>query len=118
MSSGLSVALQGGTTIDSSNPSTGRKNDPARVQHAAQQFESLMISEMMKSIRESEESGPMAEEKDQAGSSALQLAEEQFAQVLASRGGLGLASVFTKAFPAKDSSSGQIVPGPHSPARP
>jgi len=43
----------------------------------------------------------MAEEKDQAGSSALQLAQEQFAQALASRGGLGLASVFTKAFPAK-----------------
>ena len=118
MSSGLSIALQGGTTIDSSNPSVGRKNDPARVQHAAQQFESLMISEMMKSIRESEESGPMAEEKDQAGSSALQLAQEQFAQALAARGGLGLARVFTKSFPATDSTSAPVSPGPGSPNPP
>jgi len=112
------LTIQPAEAMNSLDPAPGKKNEPARVKHAAEQFEALMIGQMMKSIREAEESGPMAEEKDQAGSSALQLAEEQFAHVLASRGGLGLASVFTKAFPAKDSSSGQIVPGPHSPARP
>ena len=108
MSSGIAAPLQTGVTLASTAGSTstaGQKNDPTRVKHAAQQFEALMISEMMKSIRESEENGPMAEEKDQAGSSAMQLAEEQFAQALASRGGLGLASMLTKAFPTTDSSS-------------
>lgn len=116
MSSGLTI--QPGPALNSLNPAPAPKNDPARVKQAAEQFEALMIGQMMKSISEAEESGPMAEEKDQAGSSALQLAQEQFAKALAARGGLGLASVFTKSFPAKDSRSGPVVPDPHSTTRP
>jgi len=117
MSSNLAIPLQGGITLGSAG-AAGQKNDPTHVKHAAQQFEALMISEMMKSIREAEDEGPMAEEKDQAGSSAMQLAEEQFAQALAARGGLGLASMLTKAFPvsATDSSNAQptaALPVPH-----
>ena len=115
MSSGLAVPLQSGVTLGNVGE-TGQKNDPTRVKHAAQQFEALMISEMMKSIREAEDEGPMAEEKDQAGSSAMQLAEEQFAQALASRGGLGLASMLTKAFPT-DSSSAPPTAAPLSAPR-
>ena len=88
MSSGLSIPMLSGAATETSFASPAPKNDPARVKHAAEQFEALMIGQMMKSIREAEESGPMAEEKDQAGGSAMQLAQEQFAQALAARGGL------------------------------
>jgi len=112
MPSGLSISLPSGSPLDSSVSPAGAKNDPARVKHAAEQFEALMIGQMMKSISEAEDSGPMAEEKDQAGSSAMQLAQEQFTQALASRGGLGLANMFTKTFPVKDSSSAPVSPDP------
>ena len=112
------LTIQPAEAMNSLDPAPGKKNEPARVKHAAEQFEALMIGQMMKSIRESEESGPMAEEKDQAGSSALQLAQEQFAQALAARGGLGLARVFTKSFPATDSTSAPVSPGPDSPNPP
>src|SRR2546430_8016532 len=96
MASGITGPILAGT-----NPfdtAAAPKNDPGRVQHAAHQFESLMISEMMKSIREAEEDGPMGE-KDHSAGSVLQLADEQFAQALAAQGGLGLARIFTNAFP-------------------
>jgi Rod binding domain-containing protein len=85
---------------DLEKPAAGRTADAGRLQHAAQQFESLMISEMMKSIREAEESGPMAGDEHQSTGAVLQLADEQFAQTLAAHGGLGLARIFTQSFRA------------------
>lgn len=57
------LTIQPAEAMNSLDPAPGKKNEPARVKHAAEQFEALMIGQMMKSIRESEESGPMAEEK-------------------------------------------------------
>jgi len=67
--------------------------DPARVKDAAQQFEALLLGQMLRSVRESA-SGWLGEE-DNAGESATDMAEQQFAMVMAQQGGLGLANLIT-----------------------
>ncbi len=69
---------------------TKKKDDPARVHEAAQQFESFMIAQMLKSMRESEETG-LGAGGDAAGASTLGLADEAFAKALGEAGGFGLA---------------------------
>ena len=68
-----------------------RRDDPKRVADAARQFESLMIGQLLKSMRESGEGGWLGTGEDQAGAQAMELAEEQMAQALAQQGGFGLA---------------------------
>ncbi len=65
--------------------------DPAKVRNAAREFESFLIAQMLKSARESGTQGWMGTGDDQTGSSAVEMAEQQFAQALSSAGGLGLA---------------------------
>jgi peptidoglycan hydrolase FlgJ len=63
---------------------------PERIEDAARQFEALLISQLLKSMREAG-SGWLGTGDDSTSSSAMELAEEQFAQSLAAQGGLGLA---------------------------
>jgi Rod binding domain-containing protein len=58
---------------------------------AAKEFEALMLSSMLRSLRESSSGGFSGTEGDSASSSAIGFAEEHLAQALASQGGLGLA---------------------------
>jgi Rod binding domain-containing protein len=64
---------------------------PTKLAGAAQQFEALMIGEMMKSAREGNDGGWLSSDADSGEESAMGMAETQFAQALASRGGFGLA---------------------------
>ena len=70
-------------------------DDPAKIKDAARQFEALLIGQMLKSMRDSE-GGWMGTGDDEAGSSAMEYAQEMFAQSLAASGGLGLASLVAK----------------------
>lgn len=73
-----------------------RKADsPARVQDAAKQFEALLITQLLKSSR-SGDGGWLGADAGQASSTALDMAEEHFAQALSASGGLGLAAMVTK----------------------
>jgi len=56
-----------------------------KVEGAAKQFEALMIAQMLRTAREN------TEDQDSPGSTMLDLADQQFSQVLANNGGLGLA---------------------------
>ncbi len=67
-----------------------QQQTPARTREAAAQFEALLIAQMLKSAREAS-GGLSGMETDEASSSAMAMAEEQLAQVLAAGGGLGLA---------------------------
>lgn len=73
---------------------------PEKIKGAAQQFESLMISELLKTARESGSSaggGWMGTgEEDQAGQNCLDMAEQQFSNVMAKAGGLGLQNFITQ----------------------
>ena len=71
------------------------KDDPAKVKDAARQFEALLISQMMKSMSDSE-GGWLGTDADDAASSAMEYGQEMFAQAMAARGGLGLANLIVQ----------------------
>jgi flagellar protein FlgJ len=73
--------------------STDQQQSPKKLQEAAKQFEALMISQMMKSARESSGGGWLSEGDEAGEDSSTGMAEEQFAQSMASNGGLGLAKM-------------------------
>jgi flagellar protein FlgJ len=68
------------------------KDDPVKVRESAKQFEALLIGQMLKSMRDSE-GGWLGTDGDDASSSAMEYAQENFAQSLANSGGLGLAKL-------------------------
>lgn len=63
---------------------------PTDIHDAAQQFEALLIGEMLKASHQ-ESSGWLGDSEDAAGQQATALAEEHLAKALATKGGLGLA---------------------------
>jgi Rod binding domain-containing protein len=68
------------------------KDSPLKIHQAAQQFESFMIGQMLRSMRDSGESWMgTGDEGHSAGDTAMGMAEEEFAKALSARGGLGLA---------------------------
>jgi flagellar protein FlgJ len=74
-------------------PFTGAANatsKPSKIHEAAQQFEALMIGEMLKSARESGSWGLTEENSDPGQDTFSGMAESQFANALARSGGLGL----------------------------
>jgi Rod binding domain-containing protein len=74
-----------------SNISTGKHVDLAT---AAQQFEALMIQQMLSSGHDPDKGWFSSEgEEDQANNQAMEIAQQQFASALAARGGLGLAKL-------------------------
>jgi len=65
---------------------------PSKADDAARQFESLLIAQMLRSARESGAGGSLDPDSDDSESSTMQeVAEQQFSQMLARNGGLGLA---------------------------
>jgi flagellar protein FlgJ len=66
---------------------------PGKLHQAAQQFEALLVGEMMKSVREDGQDGWLGSGDDTGDSSAMDMAESQFANALAQNGGLGLTHV-------------------------
>lgn len=80
------------TDSAASTNSTPPKDDPAKVQDAARQFEALLLGQMMKSMRDSE-GGWMGTDDDDAASSAMEYGQEMFAQSMATQGGFGLAKL-------------------------
>jgi Rod binding domain-containing protein len=90
---------------------------PRNLKEAASQFEALLISQMLKSVHESGESGWLGTGDDQAGASMGELAEEHFAQALAAQGGMGVAKMVVKSLekskPAAADVQGGLKPTLH-----
>lgn len=70
-------------------PGTGDPQ-PKNITQAAEQFEALLLAQMLKGSHDETSGGWMGTGDDQAGSSMADLAEEHLAQALAAGGGLGL----------------------------
>jgi Rod binding domain-containing protein len=68
---------------------------PRKIEEAASQFESILLAQMLRSVRESAASIGADEEGDSESSSMLEVAEQQFARMLAQQGGLGLRGLIT-----------------------
>jgi Rod binding domain-containing protein len=63
---------------------------PTKIEDAARQFESILIAQMLRSGRESASALGDEDESDSGGSTMIEVAEQQFAQMLAKQGGIGL----------------------------
>ena len=85
----IPVGLAGGGTSPLS-----KGDDASRMSEAATQFEALLIEQMLKTSREAGGGGWMGED-DQSGTALSEMAEQQFAGMLAAGGGLGLAKLVT-----------------------
>jgi Rod binding domain-containing protein len=72
-----------------------KKDTPAKIQQAARDFEALLLAQMLKSAREASGGGLTGDggDDDSANSTMIELGEQQFAQALASGGGLGIAKI-------------------------
>jgi Rod binding domain-containing protein len=70
-------------------PAQGR-GESGKLEQAAQEFEALLLAQVLKAARQPGEGGWLTSGSDQASNTALELAESQLARVLASRGILGI----------------------------
>jgi flagellar protein FlgJ len=83
-----------GITAEASAGNLARKpDDPARVRDAAQQFEALLMGQILRSVRESGKGWLNSGGEDASGDCATDFAEQQLATALAQGGGLGLTDV-------------------------
>jgi Rod binding domain-containing protein len=79
---------------------TGTKH--TKIANAAEQFEALLIGQMLKSVREASDDGWLGGGSDNSAESAFGIAENQFAQTIAAHGGFGLAKTVTHALEKED----------------
>jgi flagellar protein FlgJ len=79
----------------------GAKDDPESLKKVAEQFEALLMAQLLKSMRETSSGGWLGTGDDKAGVTMVEMAEQQFAQVLASQGGLGLAGLIVQGLSKK-----------------
>ncbi len=73
---------------------------PKTLEAAAQQFEALMIGQLLKESH-GDEAGWLGSGEDAGNATAAGLAEEQFAQSLAQSGGLGLSKQIVSSLSAR-----------------
>ena len=82
--------------LDSPIPTAPSKSaDPAKARDAAQQFEALLISQLLRSAR-AEGSGWLGAPGESSSDCATDYAEQQFAAVMAHAGGLGIAAMVAR----------------------
>ena len=107
MTPGMTIPILNSTLMPASAPATSqaKPDDPAKVRDAAQQFEALLLSQILRSVRES----CQREKSDQSGECATDFAEQQFARVLAQQGGLGLASLIARGLTRPPAANGDSV---------
>ena len=73
---------------------------PKDAAQAAKQFEALMIGQMLRTAHESS-SGSLDGDSSSSGDTMFDVAGQQFAQILANNGGLGLAKTILQGLQPK-----------------
>ena len=68
-------------------------DSPAKIKDAAQQFEALLLSQILRAARQN---GGWMSSGDASSDCALEFAEQQFAATMAKGGGLGLADLIAQ----------------------
>jgi Rod binding domain-containing protein len=87
------LGLSAGASDFSSDPLAPKQTTKKQLESAAQQFEGLLMHQMLKSASSADGGWMGTGEEDTAGIQAMDLAQEQFAAALSARGGLGLAKM-------------------------
>jgi Rod binding domain-containing protein len=75
-------------------PHAGKSDDPAKIRDAAQQFEALLLAQVLQTAHEG--GGWLGSGEDSAGDCASSFAEQQLALTMARQGGFGLAGLISK----------------------
>ena len=104
--SGASYASLMGSGLGLGHASATQTTSGKNLDEVASQFEGLLIGQLLKTARESGEGGWMGTDADEAGSSVVELAEQQLASALASRGGFGLSKLVKQGLIQKEKSAG------------
>jgi len=91
----------GANTILSTTSAAAPERSPEKIRDAAKQFESLLIEQMLKSARESGSGDWTGSSEDQTATPLSDMAEQQFAKLLAANGGLGLAKMVVEGLQRK-----------------
>ena len=81
-----------GVSSNSGDLSAAPARTPSKTADAARQFEALLIGQMLKSMRDTE-GGWLGTGDDESAASAMEYAQEIFAQSLSANGGLGMAKL-------------------------
>jgi flagellar protein FlgJ len=84
------------TALPATLTGAAAESTPPKIKDAAKQFEAMLIAQMLSSARESGTSGWGGDSSDKSGDTMMEMAEQQLSKVLASGGGLGLATMITK----------------------
>jgi len=98
----MDITLNAITPWTGSVPATGK--EAQKQLSAAQDFEALLIAQMLHSMRE-EGSGWLGTGDDDAGATAVGFGEDQLARALTKGGGLGLSKVIASGLAAKSAAA-------------
>lgn len=100
----MTGAITASTTTAAQTPAL-RKDD---IAGAARQFETLLLSQILKSARDAGESW-LGAGNDASSTTAIEMAEEQFAAALAASGGVGLAGMVTESLKQREGAEAGFV---------
>jgi Rod binding domain-containing protein len=75
-------------------PAIPKDKDPAKIQDAAQQFESLLLGQILETV--SQGGGWLGSGDDSSSSCANGFAQEQLAAMMAKQGGFGLSKLIAQ----------------------
>jgi len=95
-----SALAEAGSTLEGPR----KADDPKKVRDAAQQFESLLIGQILKEVSDSAQNSGLGE-SDSASGSMMEMAQEHLAQAIATRGGFGLTAMVMRGLEAKPSTA-------------
>jgi Rod binding domain-containing protein len=90
-----------------------KTDSPEKIKDAAQQFEGLLLSQILSSIHE--DGGWLGSGSDSSSGAATSFAEQQLAAMIAQKGGLGLAGMISAGLQRQD--AGSSAPPVNSPDR-
>lgn len=91
MNASITAAAPAGTA----DTATSGQHEKKKIADAARQFEALLIGQILKTACDASTMTGSTGEADAAGSTAIEMAQEQFAAALSARGGLGIATMVT-----------------------
>jgi|CZKN01.1.fsa_nt_gi Rod binding domain-containing protein len=89
-----SMSIAQTAVAPSPTPAIPKDSDPAKIQDAAQQFEALLIGQILETVSQS--GGWLGSGEDSASSCANGFAQEQLAAMMAKQGGFGLSKLIAQ----------------------
>jgi len=88
------VSIVQSAVAPSPTPAIPKSDDPARIREAAQQFEALLLGQILETV--SQGGGWLGSGEDSASSCANGFAQEQLAAMMAKQGGFGLSKLIAQ----------------------